>query len=207
MPPTDWNERYSSGNLPWDTGRPDPHLVDLVGSGNLTARTVLEVGCGTGTNALWLAARGFDVTGVDVSSLAVERAKAKAEHSGGRCRFRTLDFLRDPIEGTFDLVFDRGCFHSFDRAEDRSRYAEHVGRVLSEEGRWVSVIGSTEGPERDSGPPRRTIRDIADAVEPFLKILELRSTHLDAELPTTPVAWLLVAGRRAVPAQPSTFRE
>ena len=207
MPPTDWNERYSSENPPWDTGRPDPHLVDLVESGTVKPGPVLEIGCGTGTNAIWLAERGFDVLGIDVSSLAVERATAKGAHVGERCGFRTLDFLSDPVDGSFDLVFDRGCFHSFDHAEDRSRYTEHVGRVLSPVGRWVSIIGSTEGPERDSGPPRRTARDIADAVEPFLQILELRMSHLDADLPSTPAAWLLVAGHRTVPAQPSTMRE
>lgn len=201
----EWNERYASGDLPWDTGRPDFHLVDLVETGILEAGRALEVGCGTGTNALWLAARGFDVLGVDLAPLAIERARRKSERIRGRCDFRVHDFLLDPVDGLFDLVFDRGCFHGFDHAADRSRYAERVGSVLAPGGRWVSVIGSTEGVERD-GPPRRSARDIADAVEPVLEILEIRSSHMDTDRPTNPTAWLLVARPRTEPAQPSTMR-
>ncbi len=203
----DWNERYASGDLPWDTGRPDVHLVGLVDDGGVTPGRALEVGCGTGTNALWLATRGFDVLGIDVAPLAIERATSKSGRIRGQCEFRVLDFVTDPVEGPFDLVFDRGCFHSFDHAADRSRFALRVRDVLAPGGRWVSIVGSTEGPERDHGPPRRSLRDIADAVEPSLEILEVRSTHMDAMTPTTPAAWLIVAARRDVPAQPSTMRD
>ena len=72
-----WNENYASGELPWDTGLPEPLLVEFVTSAGLAPGRTLEIGAGTGTNAIWLAERGFDVLGVDVSPLAVERARAK----------------------------------------------------------------------------------------------------------------------------------
>src|ERR1700728_5477844 len=115
MPHPSWNESYASGQLPWDTGQPEPLLVEFVTSGAVTPRAPLEIGAGTGTNAIWMAERGFDVLGVDISSLAVERADAKMERSALRCRFAAIDFLAAPLpDGPFQFVFDRGCFHVFD---------------------------------------------------------------------------------------------
>ncbi|HLU66750.1 MAG TPA: hypothetical protein VKZ63_10765, partial [Kofleriaceae bacterium] len=108
--------------------------------------------------------------------------------------------------GPFDLVFDRGCFHVFDEPADRQRFAEKVAACLGPDGMWLSLIGSTEGPPRDHGPPRRSARDIASAVEPSLAIVELRAIEFDLNLPIQADAWLLLARRRAVPAQPSTRR-
>src|SRR5690606_28822830 len=78
MSQPDWNERYASGDVPWDTGEPDELLVGLVASGAVAPRSrAVEIGCGTGTNALWLARQGFDVVACDISKLAIERARAK----------------------------------------------------------------------------------------------------------------------------------
>ena len=115
-----------------------------------------------------------------------------------------LDFLKDPLEGAFDFVFDRGCFHVFDAPDVRARFAALVAGVLMPGGLWLSLIGSTEGAARDTGPPRRSARDIASAVEPVLEIVELRSIHFDLDLEVPPAAWLCLSRMRTVPAQPST---
>ena len=82
MPHPSWNERYASGELPWDTGTPEPLLVNFVTSGGVMPGRALEIGAGTGTNAIWLAEHGFDVLGVDVSSLAVEKATSSVKPEG-----------------------------------------------------------------------------------------------------------------------------
>src|SRR5688572_30178987 len=156
-PPSTWDEHYRQPSQPWDTGEPDADLIAWVGAGGVKRGRALEVGAGTGTNALWLAEQGFEVVATDVSPLAVEKAEAKARARGGasRCRFLVHDILGAPAPGgPFDFVFDRGCFHVFDEAEERARFAAHVAAVLAPEGRWLSLIGSTEGPPRDVGPPR-----------------------------------------------------
>ena len=102
----DWNASYAEGNLPWDTGTPDEHLVAAVRAGHVAPARALEIGCGTGTNALWLAAQGFDVLGVDVSPLAIEKARAKAA-AARNVRFDVVDFLAaTPAGAPFDFVFD-----------------------------------------------------------------------------------------------------
>lgn len=198
----DWNESYAAGDLPWDSGAPDEQLVLAVERGDLRPGRVLEVGCGTGTNALWLAQRGFDVVAVDVAPLAIEAARRKAP-AGARCELVALDFLAAaPPRAPYDLVFDRGCFHVFDDADTRARFAARVAALLAPGGQWLSLVGSTEGPARDAGPPRRSARDLADAIEPALELVELRTFLFDGRFP----AWAVRSRRRETPAQPSTRR-
>lgn len=201
----DWDEHYATGETPWDSGEPAPPLVALLEAGRLPRGRALDVGCGTGTNARYLASCGYDVVGVDVAGGAIERGAAAVGPAGGSVELRHLDFLVDePPAGPFDLVFDRGCFHVFDEPGDQRSFAERIARCLAPEGLWVSLLGSTEGPPRDHGPPRRSARDIVNAVEPALEIVELRAIEFHADLPSPTRAWLLLARRRAVPAQPST---
>lgn len=203
MAERDWEGRYQEGSVPWDSGVPDPHLVGVVEAGLLSPCRLLEIGSGTGTNSIWLAKRNFDVVGVDLAPTAVERARTKL--SGElRCRFEVLDFLKQEVAGApFDAVFDRGCFHVFDRAEDQARFASRVSALLHPGGRWVSLLGSTEGAPRDTGPPRRNVREITSAIEPVLQIIDLKRVIFDEE--RHPVeAWLCISAKRQMPAQPSS---
>jgi SAM-dependent methyltransferase len=202
MPHPSWNDSYASGEPPpWDSGTPDPMLVEMIESREIAPGRTLEVGCGTGTNAIYLAQRGFEVVGVDIAPLAIEHARAKAH---GCCRFETVDFLKEPPPGApFHFVFDRGCFHTFDKGRERKRFAQNVADVLADGALWLSLIGSTEGPPREAGPPRRSARDVIDAIEPSLEILQFRSREL-AVCGEQLKAWLCLSCKRTVPAQPSS---
>jgi SAM-dependent methyltransferase len=202
MPHPTWNESYASGQLPWDTGHPEPLLVEFVTSGAVMPAPTLEIGAGTGTNAIWMAERGFDVFGVDVSPLAVERAQAKMEGRTLSCRFAAWDILAAPPSGgPFQFVFDRGCFHVFDETGERQRFAAQVAGALAPGGLWLSLIGSTEGPSREVGPPRRSAREITLAIEPALEIVELRSAEFAGH---GAKAWFCLSRQRTIPAQSST---
>lgn len=205
MPKHDWDAHYASEDLPWDSGTPDPQLVELVEQGVITPGRTLEIGCGTGTHAIWLSTRGFDVHGIDISKLAIERAEAKRRDAGANLQLSVLDFMRDPLPaGPFDFVFDRGVFHVFDEAAEQARFAERVASVLGPRAQWLCLAGSTEGPPREYGPPRRSARDLVQAVEPVLETVLLRSRMFDADLPSRAMAWTMLARSRDVPAQPST---
>lgn len=204
----DWDEHYATGETPWTTADPAAELVELLMAGRLPAGRALDIGCGTGTNARYLVSHGWDVLGIDLSRLAIEQAAAAAGSSSGPIELRQLDFLADePPSGPFDLVFDRGCFHVFDDPDDRRRFVRRVADCLGPRGLWVSLLGSTEGPPREHGPPRRSVRDIAAAVEPALEVAELRGLVLDADLPSPVRGWLLLARHREASAQLSTRRD
>lgn len=194
MPDHCWNESYASGELPWDTGEPEPLLVEFVNSGRIQPTNALEIGAGTGTNSIWLAEQGFDVLGTDLAPLAVERAMARLQDRDLHCRFATFDVLKGPPpDGDFAFIFDRGCFHVFDKPEERAQFASRVAALLAPEGLWLSLIGSTEGPSRGSGMPRRSAREVALAIEPALEIVELHGAEFtDHEAR----AWFCLSRRR-----------
>src|SRR6185369_12944185 len=128
---------------PWDLGKPDFNLIHTVTSTPIPPSNALEVGCGTGDNAVWLAQQGFDVRAVDVSPIAIERAKAKAAQSGVQCAFQVLDVFQSRVEGgPFRFAFDRGFLHIIDSDEVRREFAETMSAYLEEGGLWLSLLGN-----------------------------------------------------------------
>jgi len=98
----------------WEVGGPQPEMARLADRGEIKG-TILEVGCGTGENGLYLAALGHEVWGIDFASSAIEKAKAKARERGLKVNFMVGDVLNlQSIGRTFDSVIDVGLFHSLD---------------------------------------------------------------------------------------------
>jgi SAM-dependent methyltransferase len=193
----EWEARYVDGELPWDTNHADSHLVDLMASRPLRPGRALEIGCGTGTNAVWLAKQGFTVTACDIAPTAITRAGERAREAGVIVSWHTGDFVADGAPGNaFDFAFDRGCFHSFDEADARARFARRVHDLLTEDGLWFSLIGSTDGPPREVGPPRRSARDIAFAIESHFEILSLTAALFDSDRPPAARAWKALMRKR-----------
>src|SRR5438046_3594526 len=123
-----WDNRYREGDSPWDTGRPSSELQRLLQEENVRPCRALELGCGTGTNAVWLAQQGYDVTAVDLAPLALERAEVRAKAAGVKVRFVAADVLDPPdLGGPFPFFFDRGCYHVVRRV-DVGRYLQTLER-------------------------------------------------------------------------------
>ena len=76
-----FRQAYKQGFTPWDIGKPDFNLINAVTTLPIPPCKALELGCGTGDNAVWLAQHGFDVVGIDASDIAIEKAKEKARNS------------------------------------------------------------------------------------------------------------------------------
>ncbi len=192
-----YKERYETLDTPWDIGKPDFNLIQTVTTMPIQPCRALDIGCGTGDNAIWLSQQKFDVTGIDTSATAIERAKEKALKANVRCSFIVADFLRNRIEGApFGFIFDRGCFHSFDSERERKRFAENVYDHLEREGLWLSLIGNADEKRNGPGPPRRTARDIVEAVERHFEILSLVSGHFGSNRPNPPRAWVCLMRKR-----------
>jgi SAM-dependent methyltransferase len=157
----------------------------------------LELGCGTGDNAIWLSQQNFQVVGIDASEAAIERAKSKAGKTHVECEFIVSDIMTSRIEGTpFDFAFDRGCFHTLGSDRERRRFAEIVRGTLGREGLWLSLIGNADEHREGPGPPQRTARDIVNVVEPYFEILSLVSGSFGSNRPHPPRAWVCLMRRR-----------
>jgi len=136
-----WNVTYWFGKTPWDTGITPPELRAVVESGQVQPGRALDLGCGTGTNVLYLAQHGFDAVGVDISPRAIAVAQRKikqaglAQHaqvySGDVTRLDTL-----PVTGLFNLALDLGCLHVVDLAA-RPRYAAGLAAHMQTGGLYL----------------------------------------------------------------------
>lgn len=192
-----FEERYRSGDTPWDHGMVDHNLVDVVSSNGIRPCRVLDIGCGSGENAIWLAQQGFDVVACDVSPTAIQQAKDKLQAVGAAVRFLAADFITDPIpDAPFGLVFDRGCLHSMDDEGQRKGFVEKVSALLEEHGLWLSLVGNADEGEREIGPPQLTASELVSIVEPHFEILSLRSGHFGSDQEVPPRAWICLMRKR-----------
>lgn len=156
-----WDEAYQHNQAPWDIGRPQPAIAHLADNGELI-EPVLDSGCGSGEHALLAANMGLQVKGVDVSQLAIERARAKARQRGLAAEFIIGDVLAldeiPRLEPPFRTVLDVGCFHTFANA-DRPLYAASLAAVV-ESGGVLHLLCFSEHTAGDEGPRRVTQGEI-----------------------------------------------
>lgn len=136
-----WNLSYLFGKTPWDTGITPPEVRAIVEGERVKPGRALDLGCGTGTNVIYLAQHGFDVTGVDISSRAIAAARRKIEQAGlaARAHVYAGDVTRLetlPITGQFDLALDIGCLHAVD-VPARLRYAQGLARRVRPGGLYM----------------------------------------------------------------------
>jgi SAM-dependent methyltransferase len=147
-----WDLMYLFKKTPWDTGITPPEIVTMIESGRVTVGRALDLGCGTGTNAITLAQHGFEVTAIDVSRRAIALAKRKARSAelADRIRFERGDVTlmrrwvlghsmeqspssggmeQSPSSGGIDFAYDIGCFHNLN-VDARRRYVSALTVVL-----------------------------------------------------------------------------
>jgi SAM-dependent methyltransferase len=192
-----FQKRYESGNTPWDIGKPDFNLIQTVTAMAIKPCKALDIGCGTGDNSIWLAQQHFQVTGVDISEIAIQKARDKALAAQVECSFQVVDFLTNKIAGApFGFLFDRGCFHTVNSDEERQSFAENVAAHLEQDGLWLSLVGSADEQRQFPGPPRRSARDIVNNVEPYFEILSLVASHFGSNRPDPPKAWACLMRKR-----------
>lgn len=155
-------EDFYQHSPPWETGEPQPAVVDLVEQGRFSGR-VLDVGCGTGENALYLASRGYAVLGVDGAPTPVARARHKADQRGLPAEFAVADaFDLAALGRTFDTVLDSAFLHiPGNTAASRRAYTDQLARVLRTGG-WVHLL---EISEQEAEHPSITSTEITDAFD------------------------------------------
>jgi SAM-dependent methyltransferase len=183
-----FRRQYAGGDAPWDINRPQPEIVALEAAGVLGPR-VLDVGCGTGQTAVFLAERGHDVTGLDAVPAAIEAAKARATAAGLDICFRAADVLDvlPELIGRFHSVTDVGFFHAL-TDEQRLDFAAKLADRLAPGGVYAMLCFSERvpgawGPRRVSEAEiRATFAD--DAV---WNVREVRAAELHSAVAEMPV--------------------
>jgi SAM-dependent methyltransferase len=152
-------EDLYAAKAPWDIGKPQPPFAAIA---DRVTGPVLDAGCGTGEHALFFAARGLQVTGIDFVDVAIRRAQRKARARRLAVQFLVKDAttLSDCGE-RFASVIDCGLFHVFSD-DDRRRYVQGLARVVEPGGRLFLMCFRDEEPGTE-GPRRVSRQELYDA--------------------------------------------
>lgn len=174
-------------NIPWNLTEPPRLLVEAVEKGIVTPCPAVDLGCGAGNYAVWLARHGFDVTGLDISRQAIAYANDLAARKGASCRFVVADLLGDLTEfrAAFELAYDWEVLHHI-FPDDRPRYVNNVHSLLKPGGTYLSLCFSEKDPsfggrEKFRTTPLGTVlyfsseEELRDLFAPVFDILDLKT--------------------------------
>ena len=198
MPDINWDSHYQSGNPPWETGQPSSELARVIAEEKILPCRAIELGCGTGLNAVWLAQQGFEVTAVDSSRLAIEKARQRAIAAEVTVRFELADVLdlRESYD-PFPFFFDRGCYHAV-RGLDVRAYLRTLERVTAPGSLGLVLTGNARDPhEPGQGPPVVSAEELHAELEPVFEIVRLREFRFDTieEVGPSFLAWSCLVRR------------
>jgi methyl halide transferase len=175
----DWDAVYREGTPPWDAGVPHAELARVLDEYRLRPQTVLEIGCGTGADAILLARRRFEVTAVDCSPIALERARLRAEQQDALIHFVLADIFEFARSAEpFDLVYDCGVYHCV-RQVNLDRYLDVLWRVTRPGSYYLCFAGAPDE-TAEEGPPRVTEDEIHNELGRLLDFVHLRPTRLES---------------------------
>ncbi|MGZ4863793.1 MAG: class I SAM-dependent methyltransferase [Halobacteriota archaeon] len=186
----DFDSIYQGDTPPyWDIGRPQKEFVELEKAGEIVG-SVLDVGCGTGENALFLAAQGHDVWGVDFTSIAIKKARDKAIERNLKVTFLTQNALDlHNLGRVFDTIIDSGLFHVFSD-EERPLFVTSLASVLRSHGTYFMLCFSELVPG-SCGPRRVTQAEIRNAFRSSWQINYIRQARISSDRLTEGIqAWL-----------------
>ena len=144
-------EIYSNSppdTIPWNIQSPPKQLVELIENIKIDPCSVVDLGCGTGNYSIWLAKKGFQVTGIDFSEKAIELATKQAEREKVDCNFVVsdltgVDFM---LNSEFEFAYDWEVLHHI-FPEDRNAYLQNVVGLLKKDAAYFSVCFSEKDPD------------------------------------------------------------
>ena len=179
--------QYVLGRTPWDTQITPPEVVELFEGGGLPVGRALDLGCGTGTNCVYLAHRGWQVVGVDFSTVAIWQARLRARRAGVDCRFYRADVTDlSFLKGSFDFVLDIGCLHSVP-SKRWERYAAGVTRLVRPGGLYM-LYAFVSRPDRP-GPLGVLPEEVRELFRPAF-VVERQEGGDDPNGPSSAWYWL-----------------
>lgn len=176
--------------IPWVYETPPKALVELVKGDQVKPCMSIDLGCGAGNYAIYLAGLGFTATGIDISPSAIKAAKENAEKKAVRCDFIVADVLSDlkEVRQTFDFAYDWELLHHV-FPENRKKYVKNVHKLLNPNGKYLSVCFSEKDPhfggqEKYRETPLGTTLyfssedELRTLFDPSFKIIELKTIEI-----------------------------
>jgi len=189
----DWERLYKSQKvetMPWYNENLDSDLEEELYRRKITNGKLLDLGTGPATQSIWLAKRGFQVIGSDLSEAAIKRARNVYANE------KNVNFVIDDIlnsnlkENQFDYIFDRGCFHVL-LSTDRQRYITKIRQIMKDNGILFLKCFSDKEP-RQEGPYKFSKEGIRDLFSKYFRIDSIKETVYQGTLDPLPKALFAV---------------
>jgi SAM-dependent methyltransferase len=194
-----WDSAYRhKAPAPWDIGRPADELQKVVAGGKVGRCRVVDMCCGSGTDAIYLASQGFDVTGIDVSPTALSQAQQKAHDANVSVHWVLADTLAPPDLKPFDFLYDRACYHVV-RKQNLAAYIETLRR-FSHPGTYFLLLAARSDDLVPGGNWGVTEDELRSDFHPLFDIEWLREISLEINRQEIgPPAWSVFLKRKAGP--------
>jgi methyl halide transferase len=194
-----WDADYRGPKPPaWDIGRPSDELQKVVNGATVGKCRAVDLCCGSGTDAIFLASHGFEVTAVDVAPTALAQARQKADQAGVTVRWVLADVLNPPNLEPFDFLYDRGCYHVV-RDQSLLAYLETVRRI-SHPGSQFLLLSARREEQAAPGAPGVTEEELRFDFLPMFDVEWLRQTRLESnETGSSPPGWCALLRRNSKP--------
>ncbi len=160
-----YESAYENPFAVWTKNRTPKRLRALIETGRIKPCKTIDIGCGEGFYSIYLAKRGFEVTGIDISSRAIEYAKENAMKHGVKINFLSMDIADlSGLNDGFDFVLEWSFMHGIPPAE-RAEYVKNVAGLLNKDGTYLSVCFNEQSPEW--GGPGRKVRGTPAGMEVY----------------------------------------
>ncbi|AVH63798.1 class I SAM-dependent methyltransferase [Nostoc sp. 'Peltigera membranacea cyanobiont' N6] len=186
----DWESNWSDVEFSptWRISKIPPEVQDAVDSGWFSpGALVVDIGCGTGEIASWLAQQGFNVLGIDYSQAAIEKAKSLHGEIQGKLEFKIVDICRQPLTSPgFNCLIDRGCFHIIPQVFS-SDYLRTVASWCTPKARFLLLYATNRGSRLEFKSEERLRKEaiayIKATFTPVFEITEIKTTVIERSPP------------------------
>lgn len=187
--PAHWDQKYLTHNTPWDSGLVSRELISALERERMTPCRTVELGCGTGTNAVHLARQGFEVLALDCSAVAIELARQAAREADVSMQFAVAELcrlteLREALgaaAATFEhqcqFFFDRGCYHCARRV-DLPGFLETVEWLAAPKAQMLMLCGNSNDPS-EGGPPKLSREEIIADWSSLFEVVRMEEIHFE----------------------------
>jgi SAM-dependent methyltransferase len=183
----------SLDEIPWNVETPPELLVELIESGKIHPCKVVDLGCGAGNYVIYLAGRGYDATGIDISEAAIEIARKNAERKNVKCKFLVKNIVKELgiINQTWDFAYDWGVLHHI-LPKDRPGYVKNVHKILNSESKYLSVCFSEKDTAFNASGKLKTTsigsvlyfsseEELKELFSPYFNIIEMKTVEIQGK--------------------------
>ena len=178
-----WDDDYRGKKPPlWDIGKASSELKEVVENGAVKQGRAVDLCSGTGTDAVFLASRGFDVTAIDISPTALTQAQQKAQTAGVSVRWVLADVLAPPSLEPFDFLYDRGCYHVV-RNQNRDAYLETLHRLSRPRSKFLLLAARRDDESMRGSSEGVTEQELRFDFQALFEVLWLHENRLEANRP------------------------